>query len=105
MKSILFIVITLATVAPAQISNVHQKGEDGHVVITYDLSGEEGKTYNVFVTATSADGDTIIPRAIVGDVTRGFSRKKSFHTVGSTSRGNIFNRFESLAFHESRDWH
>ncbi len=68
MKSILFIVITLATVAPAQISNVHQKGEDGHVVITYDLSGEEGKTYNVFVTATSADGDTIIPRAIVGDV-------------------------------------
>ncbi len=61
-------VLTLTTVTSAQISNVRQKVEDGHVIITYDLSGEEEGTYNIFVTATSADGDTMMPHAIAGDV-------------------------------------
>lgn len=68
MKSLLLFVLTLTTVASAQISNVRQKVEDGHVIVTYDLSGEAGRTYNIFAIATSAAGDTMMPRAIAGDI-------------------------------------
>ncbi len=68
MRYLWLFALTLTTVASSQISNVRQEVEDGHVIITYDLSGKAGKTYNIFASATSAAGDTIMPHAIAGDI-------------------------------------
>ena len=49
-----------------QISNVQQKIENGRIIITYDLSGDD--IYNITLTATNKDGTKIKPEVIAGDL-------------------------------------
>ena len=89
MKSLLLFVVTLTTVGIG--SNLQCSGQkvqkDGHVIITYDLAGEAEGRYNIFVTATNADGAIIAPHAIAGDVHMSFSGKKSFYPLGTSGSG------------------
>ena len=62
------IILALGTVVSAQVSNVRQKVQDGHIIITYDLSGAAEKTYEIFVIAARPGGDSIRAHAITGDV-------------------------------------
>ncbi len=61
----LFIIFT-STLFSQPISNIQQKIENGRIVITYDLSGND--TYNIVPSATNKDGTEIKPEVIAGDL-------------------------------------
>ena len=68
MRYNLFLFLLVTLYASAQISNVHQSVNNGRIVIIYDLRGSDEDFYDIKVTATNDNGETITPRAIVGDL-------------------------------------
>ena len=68
MRIKLFTLLLLVNIGFTQtLSNVKQSIENGRIVITYDLTGDAQKSYDITINATK-DGKTIIPRAIAGPV-------------------------------------
>lgn len=47
---------------------MRQTTEKNRIIITYDLSGDIDDVYNIKVSATNVNGETITPSAIVGDI-------------------------------------
>jgi hypothetical protein len=68
MRFYLFLLVFTTSLLQAQLSNVRQTVENGRIIITYDLSGNDEDIYNISVAATHENGQTIKPRAIVGDL-------------------------------------
>ncbi len=69
MRFLFLILFFVTSLLNAQISNVRQTVDKSRIIITYDLSGSNDDVYNIKVTATNVNGETITPRAIVGDIT------------------------------------
>ena len=64
-----FILIAFLQFAfPQTITNLQQKIENGRIVVTYDLQGKPGESYNINLTVKK-EGDSIIPKVIAGDLT------------------------------------
>jgi len=57
------------------VCNVSFREEEENIIITYDLLGEEGKTYTVSVAVSYNFGETfsIIPQSMSGDAGKGIS--------------------------------
>ena len=67
-RPLLFLIILSAPNTVAQISNVRQTIENGRVVVVYDLGGAFDDLYNIALAATDDDGNTVRPKAVVGDI-------------------------------------
>lgn len=67
-RNILSAMLYVASLLHAQISNVQQTTEKGRIIITYDLRGSAVDVYDIKITATNENGETILPRAIAGDL-------------------------------------
>ena len=67
LKIILLLIIPQCLAFTQQITNLHQKIENGRIVISYDLQGKIGFTYKINVTAKNGD-EIISPNIIAGDM-------------------------------------
>jgi hypothetical protein len=67
MRAILCIVF-MTSILDAQVSNVRQTTDQGRIIITYDLNASDEDIYSINVMATHENGQTVKPRAIVGDL-------------------------------------
>ena len=67
LKIILLLIIPQCLAFTQQITNLHQKIENGRIVISYDLQGKIGFTYKINVTAKNGD-EIISPVVIAGDL-------------------------------------
>lgn len=64
----LILLFTATFFLHAQVSNVRQITENGRIVINYDLQGQTNVIYDVVVTARDAQGNTIKPNAVAGNI-------------------------------------
>ncbi len=62
------LILLLQFAFPQTITNLQQKIENGRIVVTYDLQGKPGESYNINLTVKK-EGDSIIPKVIAGDLT------------------------------------
>ncbi len=67
MKRIVFICMLIQLVFSQSITNAVQKIENGRVVISFDLKGDNDKVYDIQLSAAK-EGKTITPYAIAGDI-------------------------------------
>jgi len=67
LKIILFLIVPQCLAFAQQITNLHQKIENGRIVITYDLQDNIGGIYSINVTAKNGD-EFISPLVIAGDL-------------------------------------
>ena len=67
LKIILFLIVPQCLAFTQQITNLHQKIENGRIVITYDLKGNVGEIYTINVTAEN-EVEIFFPQVIAGDL-------------------------------------
>ena len=67
LKIILFLIVPQCLAFAQQITNLHQKIENGRIVITYDLKGNVGEIYTINVTAEN-EVEIFFPQVIAGDL-------------------------------------